>query len=49
MAEVQLNSVILFPPSQAVSESRIFEQEYHILPYYGVFLLLAEDLLTVKM
>ena len=33
MAGVQLNSVFLFSPSQAVSESRIFEQEYHFLQY----------------
>ena len=33
MAEVKLNSVFLFSPSQAVSESRIFEQEYHFLRY----------------
>ena len=33
LAGVQLNPVFLFPPSQAVSESRIFEQEYHFLRY----------------
>ena len=33
MAGAQLNSVFPFSPSQAVSESRIFEQEYHILRY----------------
>ena len=31
MAGVQLNSVFLFSPSQAVSESRIVEQEFHFL------------------
>ena len=35
MAGVQLNSVFIFSPSQAVNESRIFEQEYHILRYFG--------------
>ena len=30
LARVQLNSVFLFSPSQAMSESRIFEQEYHL-------------------
>ena len=34
LAGVQLNSVFLFSPSQAMSESRIFEQEYHFLRYY---------------
>ena len=29
----QLNSVYLFSPSQAMSESRIFEQEYHLSRY----------------
>ena len=33
MAGVQLNAVFLFSPSQAVSESGIFEQEYHFLRY----------------
>ena len=33
MAGAQLNSVFPFSPSQAVSESRIFEQEYHFLQY----------------
>ena len=33
MAGTQLNSVFPFSPRQAVSESRIFEQEYHFLRY----------------
>ena len=33
MAGVQLNSVFLFSPSQAMSESRIFEQNKHFLLY----------------
>ena len=34
LAGVELNSIFLFSPSQAMSESRIFEQEYHILRYH---------------
>ena len=30
LAGVQLNSIFLFSPSQAMSESKIFEQEYYI-------------------
>ena len=33
LAGVQLNPVFLFPPSQAVSESTIFEWKYQLLRY----------------
>ena len=33
LARVQLNAVFLFSPIQVMSESRIFEQEYHLSRY----------------
>ena len=33
LAWIQLNSVFLFSPSQAMSDSRIFYQEYHLSRY----------------
>ena len=37
MAGVQLNFVFLYSPSEAMSESRIFEQNKHFLRYCTLF------------